>query len=223
MRFGLTARLLLAAGIVALFFVVQFVVTVGSLQSVRDKTDTSERAQSAVVAATRIEKLVLDLETGTRGYVITRDERFLQPWRAAQGQLPVETRALEQSVPAPVAARLDRMWRSYLNDYSKPLVALALRDQQAAASRIASGEGKRRVDAIRNVADPFIAQQQAVAARTARSVDRAEHNGIVLGGIGIAVRLLLVMGIVVFLLRAVVNPIKRIETATAQIAGGNLS
>jgi len=223
MRFGLTARLLFAAGIVALFFVIQFFITVGSLQSVRNKTDNAERAQAAVVAATRVEKLVLDLETGTRGYVITRDQQFLQPWRAAQKRLPEETRVLRQSVPDPIAERLDRMWRSYLNDYSKPLIALAARDQQAAASRVASGEGKRRVDAIRSVADPFIARQQADAARTARSVDRAEHNGIVLGGIGIAVRLLLVIGIVVFLLRAVVNPIKRIQGATAQIAGGNLS
>src|SRR6476646_1289382 len=205
MRFGLTARLLLAAAIVALFFVIQFFVTVGSLRSVRDKTNTSEHAQAAVVAATRIEKLVLDLETGMRGYVITRDPRFLQPWRAAQTQLPEETRVLARSVPEPIAARLDRMWRSYLNDYSKPLVALAARDQKAAESHVASGEGKRRVDAIRSVADPFIAREQAVAARTVHSVDRAEHNGIVLGGLGIAVRLLLVVGIVVFLLRAVVN------------------
>ena len=223
MRFGLTARLLLAAAIVALFFVIQFFVTVGSLRSVRDKTNTSEHAQAAVVAATRIEKLVLDLETGMRGYVITRDPRFLQPWQAAQTQLPKETSVLERSVPEPIAARLDRMWRSYLNDYSKPLVALAARDQKAAESRVASGEGKRRVDAIRSVADPFIAREQAVAARTVHSVDRAEHNGIVLGGLGIAVRLLLVVGIVVFLLRAVVNPIKRIEAATAEIAGGTLN
>jgi signal transduction histidine kinase len=223
MRLGLTSRLLILAGVVALFFVAQFFVTVKSLQSVRTKTDDTERAQAGVVAATRLEKLVLDLETGTRGYVITRDRTFLEPWRAARKQLPAESRRLKLVAPGPVANELDRKWRSYLNDYSIPVIGLVARNPKAAASTIAEGEGKRRVDSIRSVADAFIVAQQKAAVRAQRSVDRAEHNGIVVGGVGIIVRLLLVGLIVWFLLRSVVNPIKRIETATDQIAGGNLT
>jgi signal transduction histidine kinase len=223
MRLSLTSRLLILAGVVALFFVAQFFVTVRSLQSVRTKTDRSERAQAAVVAATRLEKLVLDLETGTRGYVITQDDAFLEPWRAAQKELPEQSRQLRQAAPGATTERLDRMWRSYLNDYSRQLIGLTRRDPKQAASVIAQGEGKRRVDAIRAVADPFIAQQQATADREERAVDRAEHNGIVIGGVGIAVRLVLVILIVWFLLQAVVNPIKRIAMATDRIAEGDLS
>ena len=223
MRWSLTARLVLAAGIVALFFVIQFIVTVRSLQSVRNKTRESQRAEAAVVAATRLEKLVLDLETGTRGYVITRDQRFLQPWRDAQAKLPAQTRALGQVAPGSVAGQLDRMWRSYLRDYSRPLIQLANSDPKAAASKVATGEGKRRIDALRAVAESFIARQQATAARAQHSVDHAEHNGIVVGGVGIVVRLGLVLLILWFLLHDVVNPIKRIATATDRIAEGDLS
>jgi signal transduction histidine kinase len=223
MRWSLTARLVIAAGIVALFFVIQFIVTVQSLQSVRDKTRESHRAEAAVVAATRLEKLVLDLETGTRGYVITRDQRFLQPWRNAQATLPAQTRALERVAPEPVVGQLERMWRSYVSDYSRPLIALANSNPKAAASKVATGEGKRRIDAIRAVSESFIARQQATAARAQHSVDHAEHNGIVIGGVGIVVRLGLVLLILWFLLRDVVNPIKRIATATDRIAEGDLS
>jgi signal transduction histidine kinase/CHASE3 domain sensor protein len=223
MRWSLTARLVAAAGIVALFFVIQFAVTVRSLQSVRDKTRQSQRADAAVVAATRLEKLVLDLETGTRGYVITHDQRFLQPWREAQVRLPAQTQALAQAAPGPVVGRIEQMWRSYLTDYSRPLVALANRDRQAAASKVAMGEGKRRIDALRAVTDSFIARQQAAAAGAQHSVDHAEHNGIVVGGVGIVVRLGLVLLILWFLLHDVVNPIKRIATATDRIAEGDLS
>jgi signal transduction histidine kinase len=222
MRWSLTTRLIVAAGIVALFFVIQFFVTVRSLQSVRDKTRQSQRAQAAVVAATRLETLVLDLETGTRGYVITRDQRFLQPWRDARTKLPAQTRALERVAPEPAVGQLERMWRGYLNDYSRPLIALANRDPHAAASKVMTGEGKRRIDAFRAVAGGFTARQQASATRAQRSVDHAEHNGIVVGGIGIVVRLGLVLLILWFLLHDVVTPIKRIATATDRIAEGDL-
>jgi two-component system, sensor histidine kinase and response regulator len=223
MRLGLTSRLLILAGVVALFFVVQFFVTVKSLQSVRTKTDVTERAQAAVVSATRLEKLVLDLETGTRGYVITRDRTFLQPWQSAQQQLPAESHQLEVTAPGPVPTDLEQQWRSYLNDYSRPLVRLVARNPKAAASQIATGEGKRRVDAFRRVADAFIVRQHVAALRAQDSVDRAEHNGIVIGGVGIGVRLALVLLIVWFLLHSVVNPIKRISAATDEIAAGDLS
>ena len=81
MRLGLTGRILLAGGIVVAVLLVRFVLLVHSFHSVRDATDADERAERSVFAAQRLEKLVLDLETGTRGYVITRDPAFLEPWR----------------------------------------------------------------------------------------------------------------------------------------------
>jgi CHASE3 domain sensor protein len=39
---------------------------------------------------------VVDLETGQRGFVITGQEQFLEPWRTARTALPEQARALEQ-------------------------------------------------------------------------------------------------------------------------------
>src|SRR3989440_8139693 len=102
MRLGLVPRILIAGGIVVVFLVVEFVFVLHSFQRVRSLTHSEQRAEQSVVAANRIEKLVLDLETGTRGYVITRDRRFLAPWVRAQQQLPNETRLLAALAPGPL-------------------------------------------------------------------------------------------------------------------------
>ena len=100
------------------------------------------------MAANQLERLVIDLETGQRGFVITGQERFLGPWRAARVAVPGQASTLARLVagdPAQQrrAQRLRRAVRSYVEDYSVGLVAAARRDPAAArtmaATRRASG------------------------------------------------------------------------------------
>src|SRR3954451_17307429 len=90
MRIGLVARILIAGGIVVVFLVIEFVLVLRQFQHVRTLTRSEQRAEQSVVAASRLEKLVLDVESGTRGYLITRDARFLDPWKSEQWALPAE-------------------------------------------------------------------------------------------------------------------------------------
>src|SRR3954449_6112773 len=103
MRLGLTGRILLAGGIVVAVLLVRFVLLVHSFHSVTDATKADERAERSVFAAQLLEKLVLDLETGTRGYVITRDPAFLEPWRGGGRARPPQTRALLAGAARPPA------------------------------------------------------------------------------------------------------------------------
>jgi two-component system sensor histidine kinase/response regulator len=222
MRFGLTGRIVAGGGVIALIFALQFVLVIRSFVSIRHDTRQEQRAQQSVVSAIRLEKLVLDLETGTRGYVITGDKRFLQPWQAAQRALPSEAAQLSALAPGPWSAEIDRLWRSYVTDYSRPLVTLTARSPAAAQSEVAAGEGKRRVDRLRNLIDPFIERQNAIAARDVGRVEKAEHSGLYLGAIGSALRFVAIVAIVAYLLRWFVAPIRRIAAATRRVAAGEL-
>jgi signal transduction histidine kinase len=174
------------------------------------------------VGAIRVEKLLVDLETGIRGYVITRDKQFLEPYDAARRSLPSQSRTLESIAPGSWSSEVDRLWRSYLSEYAMPLIRLAEQDPLAAQRTVASGEGKQRVDRIRGLIDPFVRRQSAIAVRDQQRVEAAEHSGVVLGMIGSAFRLLILGAIIAYLLRWVVAPIRRIAAATERVAAGQL-
>ena len=88
MRLGLGARILIAGGIVVLFLVVEFVLVLRPVPARAQPDPLGAAGRAGVVAASRVEKFVLDLETGTRGYLITRDRRFLAPSRVRQDVAP---------------------------------------------------------------------------------------------------------------------------------------
>ena len=222
MRLGLTARILIAGGIVILFLIVEFALVVHSFRAVRHFTRSEQRAEQTVVGGIRVEKLVIDLETGSRGYVITHDPSFLEPWRRAQQELPGESRLLMSLSPGAWADRLDRAWRAYLENWSKPLVQLAAKAPGRARVLIGTMRGKRRVDAIRRLVDPQLRQMAELASRDRQRVSAAERRGVEVGVSGIVVAILLFAGIVGYFLRAAVEPVRRIAAATEDVAAGKL-
>ena len=220
MRLGLTGRILIAGGVVVLFLVIEFVLVLESFRSVRHFTRSEQRAEQTVVAGVRAEKLVLDLQSGARGYVITHDLRFLAPWRQAQIDLPIQSRRLISLAPADWTTQFHREWRSYIRDWSVPLVQLAAKSPRKAAALIAASEGRRRVDAMRRLIDPKLAEMQRLAAHDRAAVADAQSDGIEIGFSGIAVTMLLFLGIVGYFLRSAVAPIRRVAAATQLVAAG---
>jgi signal transduction histidine kinase len=222
MRLGLTARILTAGGLVVAFQLIEFVLVVHSFQLVRHSTRSEQRSEQVAVAGTRVEKLVVDLETGSRGYAITQDSSFLEPWRRAQQQLPIESSLLMSIAPAPWTRQLDRAWRAYLADWSKPLVRLAAISPDRARGLIGTKGGERRIDAIRRLVDPELQRMIQLAADDRERVNGAERDGVVFGLSGIVLTILLFAGIVVYFLRTSVAPIRRIVAATDRVAAGDV-
>jgi CHASE3 domain sensor protein len=115
------ASVALALALAAIFAIL--LVTVGSL---RDSSVEARRTQQVIAAASALETLALELESGLRGFVITGNERALGPWRDAARRFPRDSRALERLVAgtseeAPVRA-IVRSIRNYLQDFTLPLI-----------------------------------------------------------------------------------------------------
>ncbi len=222
MKLGLATRILLAGGIVVVFLLVEFVFVIHAFNRVRHFTRQEQQAQLSVVAASQVEKLILDLESGSRGYVITLDPRFLEPWRSAQTQLPGRSRELLALDPGPGTAAIVHGWQSYLELWSKPLVRLTRTDPSGARLRITTGAGKRLVDRLRALIDPYISEQGAVASIARAHVVDEERGGVVVGAAGVGITALLFVLIVSYFLRAAVFPLRKIAEATRQVADGRI-
>jgi len=69
-----------------------------------------QESDARITQATRVSKLLVDEESGLRGFETTSDERFLEPYLAADSQLPQEFQKLAN------VAGTDQEQRSYITD-----------------------------------------------------------------------------------------------------------
>src|SRR3954449_9893407 len=159
MRVGLIGRLLIGGLVIAAVFVAQFVLSTRSLNAIRHNTRQEQRAEESIVSAIGIEELVIDVSAATRGYVLAKSPEFRASWDTAQAQLPRESARLRQLAPEGSTAEIDDAWRSYVDDYSRPLLRLAEVSPAKARARVATLEGLHRIARVRRLVDTFVARQ----------------------------------------------------------------
>ena len=85
---GIAQRMVLASVALALVVGAGFAVLLVPIQDARDAERRALHSQDVLIAAHGLEERVLDLETGQRGFILTRQPQFLVPWQQAREQLP---------------------------------------------------------------------------------------------------------------------------------------
>jgi signal transduction histidine kinase/CHASE3 domain sensor protein len=220
MRLGVTGRILLGGLLLAAFLLTQVIFTYDSLRTIRHATREEQTAAQSIAAALRVEKLVLDLQSGARGYAITGQKRFLVPWETARRQLIPQSDRLETYGSPSFRAALDRTLDPIVAR-SEAFVRLASRSPAQAQAQVSAGGGKHTA-AIENLLDGFVARQQAVLAHDRAVAEHAEKTGLYFGAAGIAVRALAFLAALAYLLYAIVRPLRRIAGGTRDVASGKL-
>jgi signal transduction histidine kinase len=220
--------MLIASGLLALLIGAAFAVLLSSVTDLRAMERRARRSEEVLEVANLLERQVVDLETGQRGFVITRQERFLEPWRRAQAALPAEAATLERLAGTDPeqqarARRIAQAVTSYLRDYSIPLVAVARRDPVAAQTVAATAEGRRRMDAIRAEFNHFLATEHGLAAARERGSDDAAARAIAAAAVGLGGSILLIVVFAGYLTQAVVQPVRRAAAMADRLAGGDLA
>jgi CHASE3 domain sensor protein len=154
----------------------------------RANADATLRTGSYLESTVDLERVVIDAETGLRGYVITGQPLFLAPERTASEQLPAASSSLESAAMSngaflAQARSLIGSARSYMISYVPRVIGQVRTDPAAARSFATTAEGKRLVDGIRGRTarlEQLISARQASRLRSAhRSANAAVTVGIV--------------------------------------------
>lgn len=133
-------------------------------------------AQSHQRELTELLSLLKDAETGQRGYLISGDRAFLQPYLDARTQLPrqiEEVRRLTRSSrDAEDLTTLAQLSAAKLDELQR---LIALRDRSglsAATQALRTGEGKLLMDRIRSLVDTMTRRTTATLAQEMASEER---------------------------------------------------
>jgi signal transduction histidine kinase len=224
---GLTRRTVAASVVLALLLGGVFGVLLMSTLQQRDARRLARHARAEITEAERLSKLVVDVESAERGYLLSGNESYLARWRAARAAFAKEAPAFAALPDDPVQARraqqIARDGASYLNNFSVGVVR-AVRRYAAMADRIrAAEEGERRVDVLRAEFNRFTAGERAALAVYQDRVDSTARRSVVVAAVGLGLSILLVAGFAGFLTRAVIRPVRRAAAMAGRLAGGDLA
>ncbi|HUI96362.1 MAG TPA: CHASE3 domain-containing protein [Xanthobacteraceae bacterium] len=160
----------------------------------------------------------VDAETGVRGYLLTDDPAFLEPYDAASAKLPGTLdalRGLTADNPAQQAALNSITARAGgLLDVYRQMIARAGKGQRAQAIELVRIKaGKDQMDGLRSEIDAFsqaelvlLGERQALAQRTRTA----------LAALAI-IALLIVVGLMLFLARLMLHYVSRLADRNAEL------
>lgn len=124
-----------------------------------------EHTDQVVRSASELQRRSIDMETGMRGFLISGQDRFLEPYDAALARVKTDTAALRQLVgdnPQQIE-RVDRIGslQGAWNEFAADMIA-ARRSGGDFEAAVKLGRGKRLTDDIRNEFDNFINTEQSL-------------------------------------------------------------
>jgi signal transduction histidine kinase len=224
----LAARMIVASALLALVIGAVLVGLLLAISTLRGATRAEGRSKDVSLAAVTLEKNVLDLETGVRGYVVSGNEAFLAPYRRARAELPQRISAFESLAQYDAGQRkrakdLTFAIRRYVEDYTVPVIDIAHDNLGAARSRVAQDEGRRRVDGIRRQFGSFVNREDAIAADSAETATQRADVAVGLGALGLIISGGFVILFGFYLARSIARPVRGVAIGASRLAAGELS
>ena len=239
MRGSLTRRMVIASALLTLLTSAAFAVLLLAIRDQRSSAQLDRHSQEVLVAAARVERLLVDIETGTRGYLLTGDDRFLQPAQAgeadfaqASSQLVALTNIADQneapgrltSIHVSGTARAIKIkGESYIRDYFRPLVAAADRGDPAARSVENAQLGRIKFDDIRWDFNTLEQTEQRVAAERDDRAREIANQATIAAIAGLGGTVVLVGIFATYLSRAIARPVLQASVTAQRLASGDLS
>jgi signal transduction histidine kinase/DNA-binding response OmpR family regulator/CHASE3 domain sensor protein len=152
----------------AVFFVSLITYLLSTIQWVEHTDRVINNANEAV-------KLTVDLETGMRGFLLSSDEKFLEPYETAKPRIEVVLRTLlELTADNPVQTdrlhRLESLQREW-GSYAQSMIELQ-RVNGDYRGAVKAGKGKRLTDEIRKQYEDVIDMEQQLRATRNEEVRR---------------------------------------------------
>src|SRR3954447_2549217 len=227
-RTPLTTRVLLLSAVAAVLVGTVMVVLIVAVTGQRDAARSAFRSQEALAAGNQLEKSLLSIENGVRGYVASRRERFLDPANEALASYPGEVRRLttlvdddpgQQARAQEIGGEID----DYVKLWARPLIGVARRQPAQARSIVITNQGRLRLDRIQRDFNGLFARERAVINAREKRAEQGSSRAIGVGAGGLALVILVALGVTLYLRRAVVRPVVTVAGATGRLAAGELS
>src|SRR4051794_8409986 len=192
------------------------------VDSNRSFTAAVSATQEVRFASLRVLSLLQDAETSQRGYLLTGNEAYLGPYRAAVAELPTALPGLtariiaDGGVPGPPQA-LERLAAEKLAELAETIAAVEAGDRERALAIVGAGRGRVVMEAIRAAIDGIEVRSAARLAARSQRLEWAERALLLGAGFTLALIFAVTIGALVLAHRY----LRDMETAQEVIEATN--
>ncbi len=224
---SLQTRLIAASAVLAVLVIGVFAAMVLAVSAAGTAANQEARSKNVTTSALQLEKLVLDLEAGIRGYVFTGKIMFLKPYtsarpqlRKAKGDLVLATR--DEPDQRRQARQINRLIDEYMAVYvdNVPIIG---QENLGAARDLVREEGALRIGELQGKFTKFIADENDLAKSHKQSADSKSRHAIELGVTGAIASTILILLFGLYLSRSIARPVREAADGASLLAAGDLS
>ncbi|MBK1813033.1 response regulator [Clostridium sp. YIM B02505] len=232
-RLKIGQKLFLGFGIVTLLMIMVIAYTYINFRKESEAVDWSVHSYKVISESDAILTSLINMETGARGYVITGDKTFLEPFN--KGKVDYQdhyTRMQELSKDSPDQlirlSMLDKYYKEWAEWEAKDIISVRENVSYGGAQisdlvkTIQSGVGKQKMDAIRAVLNDINQKEYKTLGERDTALKKMEKQTqyIMTSGGGFATVLaFIIAGLVI---RIVVNPVRIVTNTFKEIAEGEV-
>ncbi|MEU9156369.1 SpoIIE family protein phosphatase [Streptomyces sp. NPDC048417] len=216
-----------AGGLLAVLMGLVFLMLVWAIGDARGSLLAARSGRPALQQVRVVEETIRDMESGQRSYVITHQDEFLKPWRAARAAFPAQAQRLVDISTSPAQRRFAQQIRqagqSFIDDYSVPLVDEARRGAPEASGTARTLEGRQRVDGLRDQLSRYLDVERVTIDRRENDLENRMDMLMVAASMGVGVAVCLIVGYGAYVTRVIVWPVRRMARFATRLATGDLS
>lgn len=169
---GLRSKIMLMVILpIALLLVLGTVAGFG-MRTFLQRIDLVDLAHNEIITSLTVGKTAQDMQTGMRGYLLTGQEDFLQPYVEGEKTINQQIDSLKKSAigggdQRALLEQAQQILRDWKNNVAEPAIALRrkigdAKDMNDMALLVAKGRGKEYFDKFRRQIEAFIGREQAV-------------------------------------------------------------
>ena len=179
----LAALMVIAAGAVA----------TSSFRQIEQATEAHRHAVEVINNADGLLSALKDMETGQRGYLLTGNESFLEPYLAVRDSIPDRLKTLRETTTITSAQKhlstLAPLIEARLLHLSRGIELRRNQDVAGAQASVSGGQGKRLMNSIRSEMRAFVEIEQAALVRRDATLKSKMRNlfNVVIGAAALCV------------------------------------
>ena len=215
--FGVASAILVVIGVVSYRSTTQFI----------ENANLRQQSYKVLGQLADVFSLMKDAQRGERGYIITSEDRFLEPYHAALEPIRRELKEIrELTVDNPHQQRrldlLEPLIEKQLAELQRVIGIRREKGLEAAVQEVRAGQGKKVMDDIRQVIQEMKDEENALLKQRSEATAASAQNTILTIIVGILCSFVILGLVGFFITRNISQPLQEITGVAESIAAGDL-